>query len=94
MTRSIVTFGADLLEQMQPWLKAKPESGLWLVSCIQHNVDVPPAEFHNITEAQAFTSWLNAEPLGKDKDYRFIDDCGKDGTTPCAVGPFCAPPHF
>lgn len=91
---AIVTFGADLLEQMQPWLKAKPESGLWLVSCIQHNVNVPAAEFHNITEPQAFTSWLNAESLGKNKGYRFIDDCGEDGTTPCAVGPFCAPPHF
>ena len=93
---AIVRFGADLLEQMQPWLQRKPESGAWLVSCIQHDVNVPAAEFHNITETQAFTSWLNGESLGKEKGYRFFDDCGasNDGTTPCAVGPTCAPPHF
>ena len=32
---AIVKFGGELVAQMQPFLEAKPESGTWLVSCIQ-----------------------------------------------------------
>ena len=76
---------------MQVWLKAKPESGTWLVSCIQHNVN---CDMHNVTEPDAFVSWFNGGELGKDTGYRFFDDCGEHGNSPCAKGQFCAPPHF
>lgn len=90
---AVKSFGAALLEQMQPFLKAKPESGTWLVSCIQHNVN---CDMFNTTEAEAFSSWLVGGALGKDRGYRWIDDCGTqgDGSTPCEKGQFCAPPHF
>lgn len=90
---AVKRFGAALLEQMQPFFKAKPESGAWLVSCIQHNV---VCDMHNTTEEEAFTSWLHGGPLGKDIAYRWIDNCGAggDGDTPCDKGAFCAPPHF
>ena len=83
---AIVDFGADLLRKLQPFLRAKPESGLWLVSCIQHGgnapmhgVPVPPARG---AETLAFTSWLDKAGFGA------------NGTTPCNTGFYCAPPHF
>jgi hypothetical protein len=95
---AIVAFGGDLLGKLQPFLRAKPESGLWLVSCIQHGgnapmhgVPVPPARG---AETLAFTSWLDGGKLGKELNYRWIDDCGANGTTPCNTGRYCAPPHF
>eukprot|EP01052_Picozoa_sp_SAG31_P038691 SAG31_NODE_5217_length_2669_cov_3.231518_2_plen_496_part_00 len=90
---AITQFGSELLQQMQPFLSANPRNGMWLVSCIQHNV---VCDLHNTTEETAFTSWLEGGVLGRDKNYRWVDDCGAhgDGATPCDTGKFCAPPHF
>ena len=65
-------FGAALLSQMQPFLRAKPESGTWLVSCIQHDIN---CDMYSTTEEAAFSSWLAGGELGKDIGYRWIDDC-------------------
>lgn len=88
---AVVAFGARLLAQMQPFLDAKPESGIWLVSCIQHDVN---CDMRNVTEEDAFTSWLDGGVLGRDFGYRWLDSCGANGTTPCNKGKYCAPPHF
>ena len=59
---AVVAFGARLLAQMQPFLDAKPESGIWLVSCIQHDVN---CDMRNVTEEDAFTElarWWCAWP--------------------------------
>ena len=96
---AMVGFGADLLGKLQPFLDAKPESGIWLVSCIQHGGNAP---MHGVpappggggAETLAFISWLNGGELGKHISYRWIDDCERNGTTPCNTGRYCAPPHF
>ena len=90
---AITQFGSELLQQMQPFLAANPRNGMWLVSCIQHNVVCP---MFNTTEEQAFASWLEGGALGRERNYRWADDCGADGdgATPCDTGKFCAPPHF
>lgn len=94
----IVDFGANLLGKLQPFLTAKPESGLWLVSCIQHGGNAPmygiPVPTELGAETLAFESWLNGGDLGRDIGYRWIDDCGEHGATPCNTGQYCAPPHF
>ena len=90
-TAAIPAFGAALLAQMQPFLAAKPESGTWLVSCIQHNV---VCDLGGVKEEDAFASWLVGGELGRGVGYRWVDDCGANGTTPCNVGAYCAPPHF
>lgn len=87
---AILGFGAELVTQMQPFLKAA-KNGLWLVSCIQHDVN---ALIENVTEVAAFTSWFTKGKLGSDINYRWVDDCGNLGRTPCNVGTHCAPPHF
>jgi hypothetical protein len=33
---AIISMGSEMIEQMQPLLGAKPDTGMWLVSCIQH----------------------------------------------------------
>lgn len=88
---AIVTFGAALLSQLQPLLKAKPDTGTWLVSCIQHDVVCPLGE---VQEEDAFASWLAGGELGREIGYRWVDTCGHNGTTPCDLGDHCAPPHF
>lgn len=90
---AITRFGSELLQQMQPFLSSNPRNGMWLVSCIQHNVACP---MFNTTEEQAFASWLDGGALGREKNYRWVDNCGAngDGATPCDTGKFCAPPHF
>eukprot|EP01050_Picozoa_sp_SAG11_P022727 SAG11_NODE_4371_length_1929_cov_3.734426_3_plen_181_part_00 len=60
---AITLFGSELLKQMQPFLSANPRNGMWLVSCIQHNVVCP---MFNTTEEQAFTSWLEEGALGRE----------------------------
>lgn len=87
---AIRTFGSHLVTQLQPALK-KQTTGLWLVSCIQHNV---VCDLNNTKEEDAFASWLAGGDLGRDIGYRWVDDCGDHGSTPCDKGPYCAPPHF
>eukprot|EP01079_Euglenida_sp_SAG-EU17-18_P005443 gene5443-973_t len=72
---AITAFGAELLQQMQPLLATKASTGTWLVSCIQHDV---VCDLHGLAEEEAFSSWLAGEPLGQDKHYRWVDDCGED----------------
>ena len=88
---AIVGFGADLVAQMQPLLRAKPDTGTWLVSCIQHDV---VCDLDNTTEETAFTSWLSKGALGKSIGYRWRSSCGVDGASPCETGSHCAPPIF
>lgn len=87
---AIVRFGAELVTQLQPLLAAS-KNGVWLVSCIQHDV---VCDLHGVTEEDAFASWLSGGPLGKNTGYRWVDDCERNGTTPCNTGNHCSPPHF
>ena len=89
----IVAFGSRLKKLLMAYLSKKPKNGLWLVSCIQHNV---VCNMHNTKEELAFQSWLDGGELGRDIGYRWVDDCGKEknGNTPCNKGAYCAPPHF
>ena len=88
---AIPAFGAALLAQMQPMLRVKPETGTWLVSCIQHDV---VCDLQGTKEEDAFASWLAGGELGRNLGYRWVDRCGANGTTPCNTGDYCAPPHF
>ena len=90
-TAAIPAFGAALLAQLQPFLAIKSESGMWLVSCIQHNV---ACDLDGVKEEDAFANWLTSGELGREIGYRWVDNCGSNGTTPCNVGANCAPPHF
>ena len=88
---AIVAFGAALVSQMQPLLAAKPDTGTWLVSCIQHDV---VCVLHGAKEEDAFASWLAKGALGKSTGYRWRSSCGSGGASPCETGSHCAPPVF
>jgi hypothetical protein len=86
---AINSFGADLYSQFSQTVLASPSTGSWLVSCIQHDVN---ALIRNVTEVDAFSSWLNRGDLGKSIGYKWVDQCGHGGgDTPCNSGSRCAP---
>ena len=87
----IKSFGERLYTLLMGAISKKPDNGLWLVSCIQHNV---VCNMHNTNEGCAFTSWWHRGQLGKNIGYRWVDDCEDGGKTPCNTGKMCAPPHF
>jgi hypothetical protein len=86
---AIDNFGAELLSQFAPVLSSK-RGGAYLVSCIQHDVHTLIA---NVTEEDAFASWMHGGSLGKSTGYKWVDHCGPDhdGATPCNTGAYCAP---
>jgi hypothetical protein len=85
---AINSFGKDLFGQFSRTVLASASTGAWLVSCIQHNVD---ALIDNITEVDAFSSWMVGGDLGENLGYKWVDTCGHGGDTPCNTGTYCAP---
>ena len=78
----IKSFGESFI--LSSWVYSKkPDNGLLTISCIQHNV---VCNMHNTNEGSAFTSWWHRGQLGKDIDYRWVDDCEDGGKTPCNTG--------